>query len=100
MWEQPLFQADQKHQRELQSFGSMQGHQCDARALVVIVGFADQRRVIEELIKRLTTVTRVHGRVHQFAQVLDAGQRLGRVFLLELLDVAGAVEQELQQLGR
>ena len=71
-----------------------------ARVLVVIVGIADQRGVVEKLAERLAAIARIHGRVHQLAQVLDAGQRLGRVLLLQQLDVAGAVEQELQQLGR
>ena len=78
---------------------AVQRHQRDARVLVVLVGVADQCGVVEKLVQRLAAVARIHGGVHQFAQVLDARQRLRRVFLLELLDVAGAVDQELQQLG-
>jgi len=53
--------------------------------------------MIEELIKRLPTIARVHGRVHQFAQVLDARVGFRRVFLFQLLNVSSAVNQELQE---
>ncbi len=99
MREQSLLQPNQKDQRKLQPLGGMQGHQGDARVLVVIVGIADQGGMVEKLVQRLAAIARVHGRIHQFVQVLDAGQRLGRVFLLKLLDVARAVNQELQQFG-
>ena len=77
----------------------MQGHQRDLGALVVGVGVADQRGVVEELVERFAAVARIHGGVHQFAQVFDAGVGLGRVFFFELLDVAGAVDQEFQKVG-
>ena len=95
----PFFQPDQEHQRELQALGRVQRHQRDARVFVVLVGIADQRGVVKEFAQRLAAIARVHGRIHQLAQVLDARQRLRRVLLLQQLDVAGTIQQELQQLA-
>ncbi len=96
---QAFFQSDQEDQRKLQALGRVQRHQRDARALVVLIGVADQRGVVEKFRQRLAAVARIHGRIHQFAQVLDARQRLRRVFPFQQLDVAGAIDQELQQLS-
>ena len=100
MRKQALFEAAQKHQRKLQPLGCMQRHQRDLRPLIVRVGIADQRRMIEKLVQRLAAVLRIHRRIDQFAQVLNARIRLRRVFLLKLLDVARAVNQEFQNLRR
>src|SRR6266481_2287154 len=56
--------------------------------------------MIEELIERLPTVARVHGRIHQLAQVLDARVGFRRVFLFQWLNVSGAVDQKFEDLGR
>ena len=72
MWKQTFFQTTQKHQWELQTFGRMQRHQRDLGALVVGVGVAYQGGMVEKLVEGLSAVTRIHGRVHQFAQVFDA----------------------------
>ena len=56
--------------------------------------------MIQKLIQSLTTVPRIHCSIDQFAQVLAARVSLGCVFLLKLLDVAGAINQELQNLRR
>ena len=74
---QAFFQAAQKHQRELQSFGGVQGHQRDLGALVVGVGIADQRGMVEKLVESLAAVARIHGGIDQFAQVLDAREGSG-----------------------
>ena len=99
MREQALLKTDEEHNRELQSLCGVQRHQRNAGVLVITIGFADQRRMIEELVQRLSPVARVHGCVHQFLQVLDARQCVRRVFLFQLLDVARPVDQEFQQLG-
>src|SRR5262249_16922495 len=62
-------------------------------------GVADQGGMIEELVEGFAAVFRVHGGIHEFAQVFDAGVGLGRVFVFEQLDVAGAVDEELQELS-
>ena len=41
VWKQSFLQPAKKHQWELQSFGSVQGHQRDLRAGVVLVGITD-----------------------------------------------------------
>ena len=41
---------------------------------------------------------RVHGRIHQFAQVLNAREGVRRGFFFQLLDIAGAINEELQNL--
>ena len=99
MREQAFFHPGENHQRELQTLGRVQRHQGDLRVLVVLVGIADQRGVIEELIERLAAVARVHGGVYQFAQVLDAREGFRRVFFFELLDVSGAINQKLEKLS-
>ena len=99
MREQSFFQASEEDQRKLQALGRVQGHQRDLGALVVSIGIADQRGVVEKLIESFAAVARIHGGVHQFAQILHAGVGLRRVFLLEQLDVTGAVDEKFQNLG-
>ncbi len=94
-----FFEAAKEDQRELQALGGMEAHERDLGALVVVVGVADEGGVVEELVESFAAVARVHGRINQFAQVFDAGEGFGRVFFFEELDVAGAVDQEFQQVG-
>ena len=56
--------------------------------------------MIEELFQRLASIFRVKRGVDEFAQVLDAREGLGRVLGFKELDVAGAVDQKLQDLPR
>ncbi len=100
MRKQAFLHSRENHQREFQPLGRVQRHQRDLRMLVVLVGIADQSGVVEKLIECLPAVARVHGRIHQFAQVLNARVGLGRVFLFELFDVSRAVNQEFENLGR
>ena len=100
MRKEAFFHSSENHQRKLQSLGRVQRHQRDLRALVVLIGVADQCSVIEKLIERLAAIARVHGRIHQFAQVLDARESFRRVFFFELLDVSRAVDQEFKKLSR
>ncbi len=66
---------------------------------VVVVGVGDEGGVVEKLVERFGAVAGIHGGVDQFAQVLDAGESFGRVFCFEQLDVAGAVDEEFQEVG-
>src|SRR5258708_7568457 len=75
----------------------MQGHERNLSAFVVLVGVADERGMVQKLVEHLSAIAGVHGSIYQFAQILDAGVGLGRVFVLELLDVAGAVDQEFEE---
>ena len=99
MRKQAFFHSGKNHQRKLQPLGRVQRHQCDLRVLVVLIGIANQRSVIEELLERLPAIARVHGRVHQFAQVLDPRVSLRRVFFFQLLDVSRAVDQKFKNFG-
>src|SRR6201982_3847957 len=54
--------------------------------------------MVEEFFQGLTAVFRIEGGVDEFAQILDAGVGLGRVFVFEQLDVLGAVNEELEHL--
>ena len=45
----------------------MQSHQSNLSALVIGIGIADQRRVIQELVQRLAPIAGIHSRVNQFA---------------------------------
>src|SRR5574340_236363 len=56
--------------------------------------------MIEKLIQRLAAIARIHRRVDKLAQVFDPRVRFGCVLALQQLDVTGAVNQELEQLGR
>src|SRR5208283_6249227 len=58
-----------------------------------------QGGMIEKLSERLSTIARVHGRVHQFAQVLNARVSFGRVFLFQLFDVSRAIDQKFENLS-
>ena len=84
---------------KLQSLCGVQAHQRNLGAGVVVVGVCNERGVVQELVQSLGAVARVHGGVDQFAQVLDAGESFRRVLVFEQLDVAGAVDQEFQDVG-
>src|SRR5208283_4729518 len=99
MRKQSFFHPGEHHQRKLQSLGGVQGHERDLSMLIVLVGIADECGMIKKLIERLAAITRIHGGVYEFAQVLDTRIGFGRVFVLKLLDVAGAVDQEFKDLG-
>ncbi len=99
MRKQSFFEATEKDQRKLQALGRVQAHERNLRALVVVVGIADKSGVVEKLVKRFSAVARVHRGIHQLTQVFDAGERFRRVLLFEQLDVAGAVDQKLEQVG-
>ena len=99
MRKKSFFEAAEEDQGKLQSLGGVQAHQRDLGAGVVVVGVGDERGVVQEFVQSFGAVARVHGGVDQFAQVLDAGESLGRVLVFEQLDVAGTVDQEFQDVG-
>ena len=96
--EQSLFKSRKKHQRKLQPLGRMQCHQRDARVGIELIGVGRQRRVIEKLGQRLAAHLGIVRGVGQFLQVLNAAEGLRRAFGFERLDVAGAVDEEADQL--
>ncbi len=77
----------------------MERHQRDAGLGGVGVGVGDERGVVEEFGERLAALLRVLRGVGEFLQVLDAGEGFGRGFFFEGADVAGAVVEELDELG-
>ena len=56
MRKQAFFHAAEEYQRKLQALGGVQRHQSDLRVLVVGVGIADQRGVVEKLVKGLAPI--------------------------------------------
>src|SRR5690242_3356540 len=74
----------------------MQGHERDLLSGFVLVGIADKGGVVEKLIQSFPPVTRIHGRIYQFANVLNAGESFGRFLFFQLANVTCAVNQELQ----
>ena len=78
----------------------MQSHQRDLGPLVIGIGVADQSRMVKKLVESLASIARVHGSIHQFAQVLHPGEGLRRVFRFQQLDVPGTINQKFQDLSR
>ena len=77
----------------------MQRHQRDARFGVELVGVRGQGGVVEELGQCFAAGLGVVSGVGQFLQVFNAAERLRRTFCLQSFDVAGAVDEEADQLG-
>ena len=99
MREKSFLETAKEYQRELQTLGGMQAHERDLRALVVIVSVTHQSGMIQELVERFGAVARVHGRIHQFAEVFDTRISFRSIFFFQLLNVAGAVDEELEDVG-
>ena len=98
MRKKALFQAGEEDQRKLQALGGVQGHQCDAGLGVELVGVGGQSRVVEKLAQGLAAGFGIVGGVGQFLQVFNAAEGLRRAFGLQGFDVAGAVDEEADQL--
>ncbi len=94
-----LFQAGEKDQRKLQALGGVQGHQRDAGVGIELVGVGGQSGVVEEVGQGLAAGFGVVGGVGQFLQVFNAAEGLRRAFGFQSFDVAGAVDEEADQLG-
>ena len=100
MREEALFKSGEKDQRKLQALGGVQRHERDARVGIVLVGVRSQRGVVEELGERLAADLGIVGGVGEFLQVFNAAEGFGRAFGFKRLDVAGAVDEETDQLGK
>ena len=79
---------------------AVQGHQRDAGAGIELVGVGRQRGVVEELGECFAANLGIVGGVGQFLQVFNPAEGLRRAFGLERLDVAGAIDEEANQLGK
>src|SRR6185437_12059185 len=97
--EQAFFHAAEKHQRELQAFGGVEGHERDSCIFVVSIGIADERGMVQKLVEGFAAVFGIHGCIGQFVQVLNAGVGFGRVFIFQQFSVAGSVNEELENVG-
>ena len=95
-----LFQAGQKDQRKLQPLGGVQRHQRNAGLGIELIRIGGQGGVVQELGQRLAAGFGVVGGVGQLLQVLNAAEGLRRAFGLQGLDVAGAVDEEADQLRK
>ena len=97
---QALFKAGEKDQRKLEALGGVQRHQRDAGIGIELIGVRGQRGVVEELGQRFAARFGVVRGVGQFLQVFDAAEGFRRALGFESLDVAGAVDEEADQLGQ
>jgi hypothetical protein len=77
----------------------VQGHQGDAGFGVELVGVGGQGCVVEEFGESFAAGFGVVGGVGQFLQVFNAAEGFRRAFGFEGFDVAGAVDEEADQLG-
>ena len=78
----------------------MQAHQCDLFTRVKVIGVRNQRRVVKKLIERFGAIPGIHRCVDQFPQVLDSREGFGSVLFFQERDVTGAVDEELENIGR
>ncbi len=77
----------------------MQGHEGDAGVGVVLVGVGGESGVVEEFGEGFAAGFGIVGGVGQFLQVFNAAEGFRRGFGFKGLDVAGAVDEEADQLG-
>ena len=99
MGEEAFFHAGEEDERELEALGGVEGHEGDAGFGGVLVGVGDEGGVVEEFGEGFAAGRGVLRGVGEFLQVLDAGEGFGRGFVFEGADVAGAVVEELDELG-
>jgi len=98
--EETFFEAGEEDEGKLKALGGVQRHQGDARLGAVGVGVGDEGRVVEKVGERFAALLGVLRGVGQLAEVLDAGEGLGRGLVFQRADVARAVVEELDELGR
>jgi hypothetical protein len=56
--------------------------------------------VIQKLRQRLAALLRILRGICKFLEIFDAGEGFGRAFFFERADVAGAIDEELDELGQ
>ena len=97
--EEALFKAGEKDQREFEALGGVERHERDAGVGVELVGVGGESGVVEEFGEGFAALLGVVRGVGEFLQVLNAAEGLGRAFGFESFDVAGAVDDEADELG-
>jgi len=97
---QSFFKSSEKNERKLQSFGGMQRHERDTGVGVVLIGVRRQCRVVKELGQGFTADFGIVGGIGQFLQVFNAAEGFRGPLGLKRFNVAGAVDDETDQLGQ
>ena len=98
MRQQPFLEAREKYGVEFEALRAMQRHQRNGDGLVVFVGIARERGVIEQILERLALLGGFGHGVREFAQIFRARRVLEIVLLLDPIEITGAVEDALDQL--
>jgi hypothetical protein len=99
MREKSLFKAGEKDQREFEALGGVQRHERDASVGIELIGVGGECGVVEEFGESFAALFGIVRGVGQFLQIFNAAEGLGRAFGLESFDVAGAVDDEADELG-
>ena len=99
MREEALFKAGEKDEREFEAFGGVQSHQRDAGIGIEFISVRGESCVVEEIGESFATLLGVVRGVGQLFQILDAAECFGRALGLESFDVAGAIDDEADELG-
>jgi hypothetical protein len=94
MREQAFLPARQEHGVELEPLGGVQGHDRDRVGISAAVRIHHQRDVLEETLQVLELF---HG-AYQLLEVFEPAGRVGGMFLLPHLGVAGLIEHDLGKL--
>jgi hypothetical protein len=93
--EQAFLPAGQEDRVEFQPLGGMERHQAYALGGVALVGFHDERDVLQEA---LQVRELLHG-AHELLEVFEASRRVRRFVLLPHVGVAGFLQHRLGDLG-
>ncbi len=97
--EETLLKAGEENEREFEALGGVEGHEGDAGFGVELIGVGGEGGVVEEFGKGFAAGFRVVCGVGQFLEVFNAAEGFRGAFCLKGLDVAGAVDEETDQLG-
>ncbi len=98
--EKTLFKAGKKDEGKFQTLGGVEGHEGDARFGVELVRIGSQSRVVEEFGQGFAAGFGVVRGVGQLLEVFNAAESFRGAFGFKSLDVAGAVNDETNQLGQ
>ena len=99
MREEAFLKAGEKDQREFKALGGVEGHERDAGVGIEFVSVGGESGVVEEFGEGFAALLGVVRGVGQFLQVLNAAEGLGCALGFEGFDVAGAVDDEADELG-